>query len=58
MALDTSKNKPTPVDRQYFTVRKYIEKVEQLKNEDLISNGKYEELLMDAYRVDIVYNIS
>jgi hypothetical protein len=24
---------------------------------DVISNGKYEELLLDAYRADIVYNL-
>jgi len=48
LGYDDKLYKPTPVDRQYFTVGKYIEKVEQLKKKDLISNGKYEELLMDA----------
>jgi len=57
LGYDDKLYKPTPVDRQYFTVFKYIEKVEQLKKKDIISNGKYEELLMDAYRFDIVYSI-
>lgn len=49
---------PTPADRQYYTAGSYIELAEQLNGQDLISNGKYEELLLDAYRADIVYNIA
>jgi Zn-dependent peptidase ImmA (M78 family) len=48
---------PTPADRQYFTTGSYIELAEQLNDRELISNGKYEELLLDAYRADIVYNL-
>ncbi|MCL4560148.1 MAG: ImmA/IrrE family metallo-endopeptidase [Chloroflexi bacterium] len=47
---------PTPAARQYYTTGSYIELAEQLKDRELISNGKYEELLLDAYRADIVYN--
>lgn len=48
---------PTPTQQQYYTTGNYIELAEQLKDRDLISNGKYEELLLDAYRSDIVYNL-
>lgn len=43
-------------DRQYFTTGEYIRKVEKMAEKGLISNGKREELLLDAYRADIVYN--
>jgi Zn-dependent peptidase ImmA (M78 family) len=49
---------PTPQEKQYLTTGSYIELVEQLKEKDNISQGKYEELLLDAYRSDIVYNLS
>lgn len=48
---------PTPEDRQYFTTGSYIELAERLSDREVISNGKYEELLLDAYRADIVYNL-
>ena len=48
---------PTPEDRQYFSSGSYIGLAERLMGSDVISNGKYEELLLDAYRADIVYNL-
>lgn len=42
--------------RKYFTTGEYIRKVEKMTAEDLISNGKREELLLEAYRADIVYD--
>lgn len=42
--------------KQYFTTGEYIRKVELMAEKDLISNGKREELLLDAYRADIVYD--
>ena len=47
---------PTPDNRQHFTTGSYIELADRLNNSEVISNGKYEELLLDAYRADIVYN--
>ena len=47
---------PTEKSKQYFTTGEYIRKVEELAEKGLISNGRREELLMDAYRADIVYN--
>ena len=43
-------------DNRYFTTGEYIRKVEALSEKGLISAGKQEELLMDAFRADIVYN--
>lgn len=48
---------PTDKTRQYFTTGEYIRKVEKMAEKDLISNGKREELLLEAYRADIVYNL-
>jgi Zn-dependent peptidase ImmA (M78 family) len=48
---------PTPESRQYFTSGSYIGLTERLMGSDGISSGKYEELLLDAYRADIVYNL-
>ena len=47
---------PTDKNKQYFTTGEYIRKVEKMAERELISEGKREELLMDAYRADIVYN--
>ncbi len=44
-------------DKQYATLGKYVKLVEDLKNRELISNGKYEELLLDGFRGDIVYGL-
>ena len=48
---------PTDKNKQYFTTGEYIRKVEKMAKKDLISEGKMEELLREAYRADIVYNI-
>ncbi|MCF0116070.1 MAG: ImmA/IrrE family metallo-endopeptidase [Erysipelotrichaceae bacterium] len=42
---------------QYFTTGEYIRKVETLSKMDLISTSKREELLMDAFREDMVYGL-
>jgi len=48
---------PSPEEKQYFTTGHYIELVEILKEKDIISSGKIEEYLLDAFRSDIVYNL-
>lgn len=48
---------PTAEDEQYATYGKYIKLVEKLKDRDLISQGKYEELLLNGFRSDIVYGL-
>lgn len=47
---------PADKNKQYFTTGEYIRKVERMAEKDLISEGKREELLLEAYRADIVYN--
>ncbi len=48
---------PAQENRQYYTMGKYIKLAEALKDRDKVSNGKYEELLLDAYRSDIVFGL-
>lgn len=44
-------------NKLYYTTGEYIRKVESIAEQELISNGKREELLLDAYRADIVYGL-
>ncbi len=46
---------PPPEEKQYTTFGKYIKITEELREKNLVSKGKYEELLLDAFRGDIVY---
>ncbi len=46
---------PLDENKQYCTYGYYISTVEQLLKKDIISNGKYEELLLEAFRPDLVY---
>ncbi len=48
---------PSPEHKQYFTLGKYIRLVEELKEKEMISTGKYEELLLDCFREDMVYGL-
>lgn len=45
-------------NKRYFTTGEYIRKVEFLAARERLSEGKKEEMLMDAFRADIVYNLS
>ena len=49
--------KPTSEDKQYCTYGKYLNLAKQMLDKELISNGKYEELLLDAFRSDLVYGL-
>ncbi|MEG3071833.1 MAG: ImmA/IrrE family metallo-endopeptidase [Candidatus Syntrophopropionicum ammoniitolerans] len=57
LGYDDKLYRPSSEEKQYFSTGEYIKKVEELKNKGLVSNGKYEELLLDAFRSDIVYNL-
>ncbi len=46
---------PTEESTRQRTYGDYILQAEKLKEQDKISMGKYEELLLDAFRYDIVY---
>lgn len=48
---------PSTEEKQYFTLGKYVKIAEELKENELISTGKYEELLLSAFRGDIVYGL-
>lgn len=47
--------RPSPEERRYMTYGKYIDQTEQVLSKELVSYGKYEELLLDAFRSDLVY---
>lgn len=46
---------PTSAGKQYGTYGAYIEQANLLLQKDLISEGKYESLLLEAFRPDLVY---
>jgi Zn-dependent peptidase ImmA (M78 family) len=46
-----------PEHKKYAVYGKYIHLAEDILKQGKISNGKYEELLMDGFRADIVYGI-
>lgn len=48
----------SPDNKQYFTTGEYIRSVEAIADKELVSNGKREELLLDAFRADIVYGLN
>lgn len=48
---------PTELKNQYFTTGEYIRKIEKLAKQDIISSGKKEEMLLEGFRADIVYNL-
>ena len=55
MGFPTTLYSPTAEDQQYATYGNYLEQVEQVFDKDLISTGKYDELLLDAFRADLVF---
>ena len=55
LGYDTRLYKPTPIDNNTKTVGHYIRITNNLFNNGIISNGKYEELLLEAFREDLVY---
>lgn len=55
LGFDDSLYKPSPLERNTQTIGAYIPRVTKLKNEGIISQGKYEELLLDAFREDLVF---
>lgn len=48
---------PSRPGRQYRTYGYYINQAEELMKRELVSTGKYEELLLDAFREDLVYGL-
>ena len=46
---------PSSADKKYFSLGKYIRLVEKAFNDNKISSGKRDELLLDAFRSDLTY---
>lgn len=46
---------PTSVDKQKYTIGKYVRLANNLNQKELVSYSKYEEILLEAFRDDIVY---
>lgn len=57
LGYDITLYKSSPENEKSIVLGDYIKSVEKLLEKDLISKGKYEELLLDAFRDDIVYGI-
>ncbi|MCD8005571.1 MAG: ImmA/IrrE family metallo-endopeptidase [Oscillospiraceae bacterium] len=55
LGYDSKLYQPSPEDEQYKTLGRYIAQANLALEEGLISDGKYEELMLDAYRPDLVY---
>lgn len=55
LGYDDSLYKPTPEVKRHMTYGFYVQQVEKALEQGLISKGKYEELLLSAYRSDLVY---
>ncbi len=47
--------RPSPEAKQYVTYGNYIIQAKQVLSQGLVSVGKYEQLLLDAFRADLVY---
>lgn len=47
--------RPLPEELQKRTYGYYLQQVEQLRRKDLVSEGKIDELLLDAFRSDIAF---
>ena len=55
LGFNNSLYKPTPIDEQYRTYGDFIQMVDKAFELGLISSGKYEEMLLSAFRPDLVY---
>ena len=57
LGYDDKLYKPLPLDSQKRTYGFYLKQIEQLREKDLVSPGKIDELLIDAFREDIAFDI-
>jgi len=55
LGYDDSLYKLLPPEKQNVTYGYYIQRADEILEKGLISNGKYEELLLEAFRSDLVY---
>ena len=57
LGYDTAIYYPSAKDKKKMVLGHYIALAEKLLNDEYISYGKYEEILLDGFRDDIVYGI-
>jgi len=57
LGYDDKLYKPTPIELQRRTYGHYLKQVEELRQKDLVSSGKIDELLLDAFRDDIAFGL-
>lgn len=57
MGYSSDLYRPLPEEKQYCTYGYYINQAENLLSKEIISVGKYEELMLAAFREDLVYGI-
>lgn len=55
LGYDTSLYRPAPEEKERMVLGRYLALSEKLLEEECISLGKYEELLLDAFRDDLVF---
>ena len=55
LGYDDKLYKPTPIELQKRTYGHYLKQVEELRQKDIVSSGKIDELLLDAFREDIAF---
>lgn len=55
LGYDDALYRPLPPEKQFMTYGHYIQQTEKVLEHGLVSEGKYEELLLDAFRSDLVY---
>ncbi|MHB1484864.1 MAG: ImmA/IrrE family metallo-endopeptidase [Saccharofermentanales bacterium] len=55
MGYSSELYRPLPEEKQYKTYGHYVDQADQVLQNNLISYGKYEELLLTAFRADLVY---
>lgn len=57
LGYDDTLYSPTPVDHRKRTLGHYLIQVDLLREKDLVSRGKIDELLIEAYRDDIAFGL-
>lgn len=55
LGFDTALYKPSRDEKVYKTFGFYIKQAQELLDKEKISDGKYEQLLLEAFRSDLVY---
>lgn len=58
MGFDTDLYDPASDDKKYYSLGKYVRVIEEAKAQDKLTESKYESLLLDGFRSDIVYNLN